>query len=70
MCCQILCWMLDSCGFSWFESAPAATSWLKRPNRALEGCAPIDLLDTDAGTEQVAELLDPIAIAFTKGLSL
>lgn len=43
-----------------FESATAATSWLKKPNRALDGCAPIDLLDTDAGTEQVAELLDRI----------
>jgi putative toxin-antitoxin system antitoxin component (TIGR02293 family) len=43
-----------------FESAETATSWLKRPNRALAGHAPIDLLDTDAGTEQVVELLDRI----------
>ena len=40
-----------------FESADTATSWLKRPNRGLNGHAPVDLLDTDAGTEQVVELL-------------
>jgi putative toxin-antitoxin system antitoxin component (TIGR02293 family) len=43
-----------------FESADTATNWLKRPNRALNGHAPVDLLDTDAGTEQVVELLDRI----------
>jgi putative toxin-antitoxin system antitoxin component (TIGR02293 family) len=43
-----------------FESAYPAMSWLKRPNRALAGYAPIDLLDTDAGTERVVELLDRI----------
>jgi putative toxin-antitoxin system antitoxin component (TIGR02293 family) len=43
-----------------FESANPAMSWLKRPNRALAGHAPIDLLDTDAGTERVVELLDRI----------
>jgi putative toxin-antitoxin system antitoxin component (TIGR02293 family) len=43
-----------------FESADPAMIWLKRPNRALAGHAPIDLLDTDAGTEQVVELLDRI----------
>ncbi|WP_310419197.1 antitoxin Xre/MbcA/ParS toxin-binding domain-containing protein [Chamaesiphon sp. OTE_8_metabat_110] len=43
-----------------FESADTATSWLKRPNRALNGHAPVELLDTDAGTEQVSELLDRI----------
>ena len=43
-----------------FESADTATSWLKRTNRALNGHAPVDLLDTDAGTEQVVELLDRI----------
>jgi ABC-type cobalamin/Fe3+-siderophores transport system ATPase subunit len=41
-----------------FESADMATSWLKRPNRGLNASAPVDLLDTDAGTEQVLELLD------------
>jgi putative toxin-antitoxin system antitoxin component (TIGR02293 family) len=43
-----------------FESADTATNWLKRPNRGLNGHAPVDLLDTDAGTEQVVELLDRI----------
>ena len=43
-----------------FESAETATNWLKRPNRGLNNCAPVDLLDTDAGTEQVVELLDRI----------
>jgi putative toxin-antitoxin system antitoxin component (TIGR02293 family) len=43
-----------------FESADTATSWLKRPNRSLNGHAPVDLLDTDAGTEQVSALLDRI----------
>ncbi len=43
-----------------FESADTATIWLKRPNRGLDGHAPVDLLDTDAGTEQVVELLDRI----------
>ena len=43
-----------------FESAQTATSWLKRPNRGVNGHAPVDLLDTDAGTQQVVELLDRI----------
>ena len=43
-----------------FESADTATSWLKRPNRGLNGHTPVELLDTDAGTEQVVELLDRI----------
>lgn len=43
-----------------FENPKTATDWLKRPNRALGGYAPVDLLDTDAGTQQVAELLDRI----------
>jgi putative toxin-antitoxin system antitoxin component (TIGR02293 family) len=42
------------------ESAETAVNWLKRPNRALAGHAPIDLLDTDEGTWQVVELLDRI----------
>lgn len=43
-----------------FEQPQTAINWLKRPNRSLDGHAPIDLLDTDAGTEQVAVLLDRI----------
>ncbi|NJO93160.1 MAG: DUF2384 domain-containing protein [Hydrococcus sp. RM1_1_31] len=43
-----------------FESSSTALDWLKRPNRTLEGVAPITLLDTDAGVEQVSELLGRI----------
>jgi putative toxin-antitoxin system antitoxin component (TIGR02293 family) len=43
-----------------FEGSQAAHSWLKRPNRALNGQTPVDLLDTDAGTQQVSELLERI----------
>ena len=43
-----------------FESAETARKWLKRPNRALEGVAPVDLLDTDAGSQQVDDLLTRI----------
>lgn len=43
-----------------FESSDTAIDWLKRPNRALEGVTPISLLDTDAGVEQVSELLGRI----------
>jgi Protein of unknown function (DUF2384) len=54
-----------------FESADPAMIWLKRPNRALGGHAPIDLLDTDAGTERVVELLDsPIRRRFANELSM
>jgi putative toxin-antitoxin system antitoxin component (TIGR02293 family) len=48
-----------------FERADTATSWLKRTNRGLNGHAPVDLLDTDAGTEQVVELLDRIEYGLT-----
>lgn len=43
-----------------FEHPDTAVNWLKRPNRALEGVTPISLLDTDAGVEQVSELLGRI----------
>lgn len=43
-----------------FENDDTARNWLKRPNRALAGVAPYELLDTDAGTEQVDELLNRI----------
>jgi putative toxin-antitoxin system antitoxin component (TIGR02293 family) len=37
--------------------ADRASSWLKRPNRALGGARPLDLLDTDLGTERVEQVL-------------
>lgn len=43
-----------------FESREKAIAWLKADNRALGGQAPMDLLDTDAGTEQVDKVLTRI----------
>lgn len=42
-----------------FEDEETAADWLKQPNRAL-GEKPIDLLDTDAGTDRVDRLLTRI----------
>jgi putative toxin-antitoxin system antitoxin component (TIGR02293 family) len=43
-----------------FESEATAKDWLNRPNRALGGTKPLELLDTDAGVEQVVDLLNRI----------
>ena len=43
-----------------FESREAAFDWLKSPNRALGGAIPLELLDTDAGTVMVDEVLTRI----------
>ena len=43
-----------------FENDASARNWLKRPNRALGGAVPFEMLDTDAGTEQVDEVLTRI----------
>lgn len=40
-----------------FGSAETARRWLKRPNRALEGQVPTQLLRSKAGTEEVLEIL-------------
>lgn len=40
--------------------AERAARWLHRPNRALGGVAPLVLLDTDIGAQQVEELLGRI----------
>jgi putative toxin-antitoxin system antitoxin component (TIGR02293 family) len=37
--------------------ASKAASWLQKPNRALEGQRPLDLLDTDTGTRSVETIL-------------
>jgi len=37
-----------------------AGQWLQKPNRALGGVAPLDLLDTDLGTEEVVAILGRI----------
>ena len=39
------------------ETRGIATKWLRTPNRALGGVAPIDLLGTDLGAGQVETLL-------------
>jgi putative toxin-antitoxin system antitoxin component (TIGR02293 family) len=38
-----------------------ATSWLKRPNRALGGVAPVEAMDTELGARQVENILGRIA---------
>jgi putative toxin-antitoxin system antitoxin component (TIGR02293 family) len=43
-----------------FEDSNTVGNWLSRSNRALGGVAPVEVLDTDAGCEQVKELLDRI----------
>jgi len=43
-----------------FEDENTARKWLNRPNRALGGTVPVEILDTDAGTEQVDEVLTRI----------
>ncbi len=43
-----------------FEDRNAALRWLKRPNRALAGEAPLRLLDTEVGAESVMDLLGRI----------
>lgn len=44
-----------------FQDAAKARTWLRRPNRALRGQPPIDLLDTDGGVCAVEAVLDRIA---------
>lgn len=41
-------------------STEKAARWLQRPNRALGGRVPLALLDTDAGTREVEEVLGRI----------
>lgn len=40
-----------------FANRQDATRWLRRPERALGRVAPIELLDTDAGAQEVEKLL-------------
>jgi putative toxin-antitoxin system antitoxin component (TIGR02293 family) len=41
--------------------AELATRWLKRPNRALGGKAPLELIDTEPGARSVENVLGRIA---------
>jgi len=43
-----------------FGAEDKATTWLQRPNRALNGELPIRLLDTDVGARQVEDVLGRI----------
>jgi len=43
-----------------FEDKDIALDWVRRPNKALLGMRPIDILDTDAGVERVDEVLTRI----------
>lgn len=43
-----------------FEDLGAAVDWLKTPNAALGGAAPLSLLDTDIGAESVMDTLGRI----------
>src|SRR5271167_1276315 len=43
-----------------FDDAGAAVDWLKTPNAALRGYAPLSLLDTDIGAESVLDTLGRI----------
>ena len=44
-----------------FADAAKAARWLRRPTRALEGHAPLDLLDTDVGARRVETLIGQIS---------
>ena len=43
-----------------FGAEDKAATWLRRPNRALNGELPIRLLDTDVGARQVEDILGRI----------
>jgi len=40
-----------------FGTEEKASTWLTRPHRILEGTSPIELLDTDLGTQAVEAML-------------
>ncbi|GAC1469887.1 MAG: DUF2384 domain-containing protein [Gemmatimonadaceae bacterium] len=46
--------------FAVFGAEDKAATWLRRPNRALNGELPIDLLDTDVGVRQIEDILGRI----------
>lgn len=46
--------------FAVFNTEDKAATWLRRPNRALNGELPIHLLDTDVGARQVEDILGRI----------
>jgi len=44
-----------------FEDRESALAWLKRPNGALGGAAPLELADTEPGAMAVRQILNAIA---------
>lgn len=44
-----------------FGEKEKAIAWLRRPNRALQGSRPIDLLDTDDGARLVEQVIGRLA---------
>lgn len=44
-----------------FGAREKAATWLRRPTTALDGAAPLELLDTEVGARQVETLLGRIA---------
>jgi putative toxin-antitoxin system antitoxin component (TIGR02293 family) len=46
--------------FAVFGAEDKAALWLRRPNRALNGDLPLDLLDTDIGARQIEDVLGRI----------
>ncbi|MGH7498107.1 MAG: type II RES/Xre toxin-antitoxin system antitoxin [Gemmatimonadales bacterium] len=44
-----------------FQDREKASTWLRRPNRALRGVAPVELLNTDSGARVVEQTLERIA---------
>jgi putative toxin-antitoxin system antitoxin component (TIGR02293 family) len=52
-------WILDL-AVDVFGDLEVARTWLEHPNRVLKGSAPLELLDTDAGVEQVTQVLNRI----------
>lgn len=47
-----------------FEDIQTARKWLKESNSSLAGATPLELLDTDLGTQKVDELLNRIEYGF------
>jgi putative toxin-antitoxin system antitoxin component (TIGR02293 family) len=44
-----------------FEDQAAAIDWMRQPNRAFDGTAPLDLMDTEPGAVAVRQVLNAIA---------
>ena len=44
-----------------FEDEATASEWMRRPNRAFDDTAPLDLMDTEPGANSVREVLNAIA---------